>query len=198
MIGLVLAAGRGLRMGGPKALLPWGSPPTPLALAHAAALEAAGVERVVVVVRADVAAILGPQNASAGVSLAVSSEPEDAGAAGSLRCGLSSLGWPSEGRAVITLTDALPVEAAVLDALTRAAGDGAAKPVFQGVGGHPVVVPCAWLGVYRDGAPTLRDVLRTHGERVVRVTVSDPRVTADLDTPAELARWSAQAGAKIP
>ncbi|MEI2779717.1 MAG: NTP transferase domain-containing protein [Tetrasphaera sp.] len=190
MIGLVLAAGQGTRMGGPKALLAWGG--APLALAHAEALVAAGARAVGVVVRPDVAEALEALPRPAAVVLVRSTEPEASGAAGSLRAGLAAVACDAGELVAITPTDALPVSAVVMAALVAAAtASGAAKPVYAGAGGHPVVVRASWLGAYRDGAPTLRDVLRARGDAVARVAVDDPRVTADLDTPAELARWLA-------
>ena len=54
-VSIVLAAGKGMRLGGPKALLLWPGPPgqkpRPLAIAHAEARLSAESSRVVVVAR---------------------------------------------------------------------------------------------------------------------------------------------------
>src|SRR5688500_17789170 len=86
MIAVVLAAGRGERLGGPKALLTWPGPAgdEPLALAHARVRLAAECTRAIVVVRAEVATALGKLVADERITLVTSRAPDDLGPAGSL------------------------------------------------------------------------------------------------------------------
>ncbi len=193
MRAVVLAAGAGLRMGGPKALVHVGA--HPLAVAHAVSLLAAGVRTVAVVLRAEVAAVLAPLWPDASrVTVVVSNKPDAWGPAGSLQALVEAVDV-KDGLWGVTPVDALPVREATLAALRNAvqtsAESLAARPVYNGRGGHPVVLRGAVLAAFASpGEPrNLREVLAGLGEAVLRVAVDDPTVTADLDTPEDLARW---------
>lgn len=193
---LVLAAGAGRRMGGPKALLLYREPSgaeLPLALAHARHRIAAESSRVVVVTRAEAAAVLRPHTPR-GVLLAVSEAPDELGPAGSLAAAMPSLG--SEPLVLVTPVDLTPARPALvrllLDALLGAAAPvDAVKPRHGGRGGHPVLVRRSALAPYDRAAsvlPPLREVLRSLGSRSLTVEVDDPSVLVDWDTAAELGR----------
>ncbi|MBI4704634.1 MAG: NTP transferase domain-containing protein [Deltaproteobacteria bacterium] len=194
---VVLAAGQGLRLGGPKALLAWqvpaelGGAELPLAAAHAAARLASDSMAVLVVVRAYMAEPLGPW-LPAGARLVVSGADEALGPAGSLAAAVRA-GLPAE-LVLITPVDCPPAAPGVVAGLRRRlAGDGrlyAARPRVGNRRGHPVLVRAALLGRYDSpDPPPLRELLAGLGERVADVSVDDPAVLADLDAPAELARW---------
>jgi CTP:molybdopterin cytidylyltransferase MocA len=163
---IVLAAGDGTRMGGPKALLVYDG--VPLALAHARRAVALGCHEVVIALRRAHPAIAGDR-----VRVIVSNASDQAG---SLRIAL--LGLSPGALVMITPVDSLPVEPATFAALRTALERGAAavSPTCGGRGGHPVLCRSHALATFR----TLRDVPR------VRVEVSDPRVLVDLDTPADV------------
>ena len=201
VVGLVLAAGAGARMGGNKALLLVGG--EPLARAHARRMREAGVTTVILVTRAETAPLFdAPCDAAAAIEIAVSDAPDQAG---SLAVGFRA--WLEGGRAgedailVVTPVDAVPADARTIAALIAAvrAGAEAATPRLrsgpdESRGGHPVVMRARVLEDRRGGAThdsagsvPLNARLAALGDRRVRVDVDDPAIRTDLDTPADLA-----------
>ncbi len=180
LIALLLGAGRGERMGGPKALLMIEG--EPLYLQHARRAREAGFTDVVLVTNREVAGVLPPD---AGVRLVISEEAETSG---SLARGCSALGGAE--LVLVTPVDAVPATARTIELLFQAIRDGAeaATPRFEGRGGHPVVcrrdVLLPYLG--ERPFPTLRDRLASLGERRHRVDVVDPNVVLDLDQPEDV------------
>jgi len=189
--GLLLAAGAGRRMGGPKALLrPDPDGPTLLetALAH---LRAAGLDQVVAVLgaAADEAAPL----AGATTAQVVVAEGWAEGMGASLRAGLAHLADAPAGvhAALVTLVDLPDVGPEVL-ARMAAAADAAGPDVllratYDGVPGHPVVLGRAhWAAVARTatGDRGARDHLATHPPTPVEC--GDVGGGRDLDQPADL------------
>ncbi|WP_394836223.1 NTP transferase domain-containing protein [Pendulispora rubella] len=177
---VVLGAGRGQRIGGPKALLEIDG--LTLAERHVQRALLLRCRRVVLVVRPEVAEVL---DASACPSLTIArSEAPDP--AGSLAVGLRALG---EGeRILVTPVDAFPASQETFTALRAALDDGAqaATPLFKERGGHPVLCRCEVLAPYRSALPLpLRDVLHALGAARVRVPVDDPAIGVDLDTPED-------------
>ena len=203
-ITVVLAAGRGRRLGGPKALLCWPLLPqkwlVPLGVAHVEARRESA--RVVVVTRADVADVLREVSpttfAPAGRGrLVVSAAADELGPAGSLAAAVAA---GLEGDVVlVTPVDCPPARdstvRALLDALESNGDALAAKPRYEGRGGHPVALRARALTRYRDvDPPPLRDHLRTFGERLLEVPVSDETVRLDIDEPADFEGWARRHG----
>ena len=178
MIGIVLAAGRGRRIGGPKGLLMFRG--APLALAHVKRMLEAGASEVVVASRPEVAdAIDWP----ARVRVAISDAPDPAG---SLSIALGAIDARDDAIAV-TPVDVLPASITTFALLHEELDDArvlAATPVHRNVGGHPALVRRNVLAAYASSAPfpTLHETLKKMGDRRVRVAVSDPAVTSDIDT----------------
>jgi CTP:molybdopterin cytidylyltransferase MocA len=189
---VVLAAGAGTRLGGPKALLAWPSPkgqkPVPLAIAHAEERLGAESGRVLLVVRKPMlGSLLG--YVQPGVDLLASDAADELGAAGSLAFAVSRLGEVDA--AVVTPVDTPPAHADTVARLVAAlAGDPAllaARPVCRGRAGHPVALRRAALERYAAPAPPpLREHLRALGPACGDVDVTDPTVLIDLDTPADV------------
>lgn len=184
---ILLAAGEGRRMGGPKALLVVDG--TPLVLAHVERLREIGCRPIVVVVRSamveHVRAVLGAKSWLQIVGSDTSSM------VASLVAGLQR-GVPSPGQAVVVSTvDSLPVRRSTLSALLCAVspnGVEVATPCHRGRSGHPVVARESLLQVLLRGYPgTLRDLIRSAEAQRVRLAVDDQAVTIALDTPADLA-----------
>lgn len=178
--GVVLAAGEGRRMGGPKALLEIDG--STLVEQHVARLLEAGCAKVVVVVRpaqADTVRVLlraypvaqveavatGSQAESLAAALAVV-EPHDV--------------------LVITPVDLLPAQLATHRTLLAglSAGTSAVTPSNAGRGGHPVIVRRALLA--QASVRPLRDILRDAGALRRRIEVPDSRILGDFDTPDDL------------
>lgn len=192
-VGLVLAAGAGRRMGGPKALVrPRPEGPTLLETA-VGRVRAAGCEVVVVVVGA-AAGEVGPLARSTGAEVVIA-DGWDEGMGASLRAGLAHLtsDRPTADCALVTLVDLPDVTAEVMArVLDAVAGDGPgalARAAYDGVPGHPVVLGRDhWVPV-RDSAVGdrgARDHLRATAHALVEC--GDLATGRDVDTEADLDR----------
>lgn len=182
---VILGAGRGTRVGGPKALL-LVEPATrvPLAVAHVRARREASA--IVVVVTAEVASMLAPQLAGTGARIVVNALPNEWGPAASLRACAAELAACE--RWIVGPVDALPALEASIDLLLDALGAGVDAARF--VRGHPVAARASLLRdayVGEGEPPTLRDVLAR--ARVVTVPLpDDPAITTELDTVDDVVR----------
>lgn len=191
-VGLLLAAGAGRRMGGPKALVrPAPDSPTFLEatldrLAHA------GLERVVVVLgaRADDAR---PVAEAAHAEVVVAAD-WDEGMGASLRAGLAHLDTTSDDdvhAALVTLVDlpdvGTPVYRRVLDAGRGLGPATLLRAEYDGRPGHPVVLGRDhWQPVVTTarGDRGARDHLAAHPPTPVEC--GDLATGSDADTPADL------------
>jgi CTP:molybdopterin cytidylyltransferase MocA len=178
--GLLLAAGAGTRFGRPKALVEVDG--EALLTRGIGTLRAAGCDPVIAVLGAAVPEVVGAQVVVAG------DWAEGQGA--SLRAGLSALAETGATAVVVTLVDQPQLSAEAIRAVLAA--DGAAVVAdYDGTPGHPVVLrrdiwdEVAALAVGDVGA---RAWLRTHPERVVRVSCSGLGNAVDVDTRSDLAR----------
>ncbi|MBK8980444.1 MAG: NTP transferase domain-containing protein [Planctomycetes bacterium] len=180
-VAIVLAAGRGERLGADKALVDLGGEPAVARLVRHC--RAAGCARVVVV-RRQGAAPLPP-----GVH-AVRVDVDSDEMIESLRAGLVVAGAGAEAL-LIAPVDFAMVDAEVPRALLRAlAGpapraDRIALPICRGRPGHPLALTPA-VAAELATAATLRDVVRRDPTRIVAVAVDDGFVLRDLDEPADL------------
>jgi CTP:molybdopterin cytidylyltransferase MocA len=185
IVAVILAAGRGERLGGvAKALLRGEDGRTFLSAI------AASIDRAVVVVAPpfgdDVAA------AARGLDLdVVINDAPERGMASSVALGFERAAALFDGAegALLWPVDCGGVAAATVSALVSGRAQ-IAVPVFDGRGGHPTwfgravwdeLIAC---GAAPDGA---RAVLRRDPSRVARIDVPDPAVTRDVDSPGDLA-----------
>lgn len=183
---IVLAAGRGSRMGTDKMRLDWQGRPLP-AWPVAAAVEA-GLDPVIAVLAPkhdDLAASLTAE----GARIAVNRTP-DAGMAGSIRCGVAAL--PPDVDAVIILLGDMPrITAALLTDLAAALdpvqGPTIAAPVHEGRRGNPVILHrCHFLELMElHGDTGARDLLARY-RSALRLVPAGPEIHADMDTPEDL------------
>jgi molybdenum cofactor cytidylyltransferase len=182
VIGVVLAAGDGARMGRSKALLLVGD--EPLAVGHARRAIEGGCARVVLVVRPEVA----PKLPAMDRVEVVTSMAEDQ--AGSLAVAVRAIAPPEDAVLLVTPVDCAPVRAPTIEQLLGAlkAGVDAVTPRIGDKSGHPIVCRASVLAPYAGASPPpLRDVLRALGDRRARLDVADPLVAVDLDTPEDVA-----------
>lgn len=188
---VVLAAGAGKRLGGPKALLVWPGPKgseRPLAVAHAEERLAHESARVLVVTRKPtVKVLLG--HVRPGIDLLASDAPDELGPAGSLAFAVPRL--DDAEIVIVTPVDTPPAKADTVARLLAAlAGDPAlvaARPVYGGRAGHPVAIRRAGLARYGEPSPPpLRDHLHALGAACGAVDVADTTVLIDLNTPADV------------
>ncbi len=190
-VGLLLAAGAGRRMGGPKALMrPAAGGPTLLETA-VDRLRAAGLDRVVVVVGA-AADDTEPLAGAAGADV-VRAEGWEEGMGASLRAGLEHLARaaPEADAALVTLVDLPDVGPDVHRRVLGAAGPEPARALvratYGGRPGHPVLLGRDhWAGVIESahGDRGARRHLAIHAVR--EVDCSDLATGYDADTPEAL------------
>ncbi len=195
-VSIVLAAGKGMRLGGPKALLLWpgppGTKPRPLAIAHAEARLSAESSRVVVVARKPIVQALIPF-VRPGLDLVVSDATDELGPAGSIATAVLRIG--ADDRVLVCPVDTLPARAATVASLLAGLGVGGAPPLATrprhgGRAGHPVALQARALDRYRQpNPPPLRDHLHALGGDLLDVDVDDADILVDINTPAEAIRY---------
>jgi molybdenum cofactor cytidylyltransferase len=174
--GLVLAAGAGRRFGGPKQLAEVAGRPL---LEHAVLAMQAQLDRVVVVLGARALQVAAGTDLH-GAETTVCAGWEE-GMSASLRCGLAALGAVDE--VVVTLADQPFISSAAIERV-RAAPGPAARAVYGGAPGHPVVLRRALLARAAElrGDAGFRDLLGDATE-VECGDLCDPR---DIDTREDL------------
>ena len=184
--GLLLAAGAGRRMGGPKALLRDASGAAFVTRA-VGALRYGGCDEVTVVVGAaadEVRELLGPD-----VAVAVA-EDWASGTGASLRAGLADPSLHGADAVVVSLVDLPDVGSDVVRRLLTAvppSPEALARSTYDGVPGHPVLLGRDhWAGVAAtaEGDRGARDYLRAHPP--VLVECGDLATGRDVDTPEAL------------
>lgn len=190
--GLLLAAGAGRRMGGPKALVELGG--EPLVARALRALRGAGIDPRLVVLGAE-AHRAEPVVAATDPEAAVVVAPDWAdGMGASLRAGLAVV--PGDVDAVLVLlVDTPGIGPAALARVAAVADRGRiARGSYHGRPGHPVLFGAAHLpGV----AAAAHDDVGARGyladrDDVRPVEVGDVATRDDVDTPADLARLTDQ------
>jgi len=188
--GLLLAAGAGRRMGGPKALLELEG--EPLVCRGIRLLAEGGCDPVVVVVGAAADRV---RELCEGAEV-VEAAGWDTGMGASLRAGLARLGGETVvSGAVVALVDQPLVTVAVLDRLHAAHGAGAVAAVatYDGRPRNPVLLArSTWQGVSAaaTGDEGARGWLRAHPDLVVQVDCTGVGAPDDLDTPLDLTRMT--------
>lgn len=188
---IVLAAGAGRRMGGrPKALLTVDDE-TFLARVVRTCRDA-GCDEVWIVAPTEPPGVLALAQSLKARSV-VNSAPER-GMFSSVQLGVRAVTESSASTADILV---FPVDhprvatstvRALLDARGRATTRNWIRPVYEGRGGHPILVPGpATLGLLsRDPREPLRDALRGIGLEPLDVPVDDPGILANVNAPGDL------------
>lgn len=181
--GLLLAAGAGRRMGGPKALIRHSDGASWVEAGRGVLLDG-GCDDVLVVLgaSADEAAALLPDD-----TLAVVADDWADGMGASLRAGLAASG--DADAALVHLVDLPDVGADVVArVLKHASREALARAVYGGRPGHPVLIGRDhWSGVTDSavGDQGARDYLSTHD--VLEIDCSDLASGRDVDRPPESA-----------
>lgn len=184
---VVLAAGAGRRLGTvPKALLRVADGRSFLEVIAACARQG-GASGVVVV--------LGPPHAPvieralpAGVRAVVNSRPER-GMLSSVQAGIAALA-PAVEAVLVWPVDLPYVKPETVRGLLAGAPDKMVLPQHAGRGGHPLRIPRSCFAELAALAPALglRGLMAAHPDRVSRLSVDDPGVLLDIDTPDDLRR----------
>jgi molybdenum cofactor cytidylyltransferase len=197
--GLILAAGASSRMGRDKALLPWpASGHTTLLSAAISSLRP--IAKTVVVVAGGNAAQLASVIEESGARMAINPSPEQ-GQFSSLRIGLREVLASGCDAAIITPVDCPPLSASSLELLCAefelalARGQWAVAPQNSGRRGHPLIAGRALIDAFLNALPTsnAREVKNAHAQLFTYVTVPDPYLNSDMNTPEEYAAVAAKA-----
>jgi nicotine blue oxidoreductase len=189
IVAVVLAAGAGRRMGGPKALLRIGGESF---LARAARiLTRPGVGSVVAVLGHDAARVRAEAGAPPGVDVVENQRYEDSMLSSILR-GLEEAERLGADAVLLHPVDHPLVDPATVDRVVAALAGGAviAVPTHAGRRGHPGGFGrAAWPALRAAPAEAgARAVLADHPEWVVHVP-GDPCCVIGIDTPADYERW---------
>ena len=196
---VILAAGRGTRMGTVKALLPWGT--KTLLEAWVDRLQALGVQHIVVVIGPHGPAIQTALAKRSDITWVTNPNVEESGPRESLLLGLAAIEkagpfeafWFTPVDTPVAGIKALQLVAAGFEEPTTSGSPVlAAIPTYEGHRGHPVLAASRFAGLLREGEPGDRlDAVFSWATRSLReVAVADARVGGNLNRPADLALWA--------
>jgi len=188
VVAIVLAAGEGRRMGGPKALLPLGDGTF---LSRACDLFArAGVASVVVVLGAEAERVRAQAGIPAAATVAVNDRWRD-GMLTSVWAGLDAAEGQGADAVLLHPVDHPLVDPATIDRVLGALRSAAAiaVPTWGGRRGHPGGFQSTVFAALRAASPDrgARAVLAEDPGRVVHVT-GDPGCVTGIDTPEDYRR----------
>jgi molybdenum cofactor cytidylyltransferase len=181
-------------MGRDKALLPW--PPSAVSdtfLSAAIRLFFSHVDVVLVVVGKNEAA-LAPVVYANGASLVVNPDPAR-GQFSSLRVGLQEVLNRGRDAAMVTLVDRPPVRMETVETLELAFERAATHrkwaviPEYQGKHGHPILAGREMLEAFLKAPETsnAREVEHAHQSEIEYVSIDDPLIALNVDTPEQYA-----------
>ncbi|MCC6993688.1 MAG: nucleotidyltransferase family protein [Deltaproteobacteria bacterium] len=190
-VGIILAAGKGERMGGvAKALLDAGG--RTFLQAVVAGVREAGLRAVVVCGGPFVGEVTAAARALEAV--VVVNPDIERGMASSIATGLGAADAGDDGddgALVWPVDHPLVRPATVAAVLAQATADDIVVPTLEGRGGHPVWFGRLHFAALRDpglGARGGARALLAENPRVIRVNCGDPGVRYDIDTPPDYAK----------
>jgi molybdenum cofactor cytidylyltransferase len=186
---IVLAGGAGTRMGGPKALLPWGARSLLSAVCELVARPA--VAAVIAVVGHEADRVVEQAGLPASVRIVVNPRPED-GMLSSIVTGLDEAAALGMDAVLLHPVDHPLTLPETVDRVVTALQAGAriAVPSHEGRRGHPGGFAAATWPALR-AAPReagARAVLAAHPDWIVHVA-GDPGCRRGIDTAADYERW---------
>ena len=185
-------------MGRDKALLPW--PPQSAATSSADTFLSAAIRLftpyvdVILVVVGKNERELAPIVYARGASLVVNPDPAR-GQFSSLQTGLREVMNRGRDAAMITLVDRPPVSAETIQTLETEfeqalkRGMWAVVPEFQGKHGHPILAGREMIEAFLRAPATAsaREIEHAHQDKIAYISVNDPLVAVNVDTPDEYA-----------
>ena len=197
--GVILAAGESSRMGRDKAMLPW-----PPSHGSASAAEGTFLSGAIRALRmyTDMIIVVGGKNTPAlepivyaeGAFIITNKTPE-LGQFSSFKLSMQEVLNRGRDAAIVTLVDKPPVlgttVAKLREAFMEAPDDiWAVVPEYEGQHGHPIVVGREIITEMLNAplTATARDILHAHETHVRYVTVNDPHVTFNVNTPEDYER----------
>ncbi|MBZ5597112.1 MAG: nucleotidyltransferase family protein [Acidobacteriia bacterium] len=189
-------------MGTDKALLPWppvapGSAATGQTFLSAAIQALSSFNDMVIVVAGKNEENLAPVAYANGAFVIQNPAPER-GQFSSLQLGLQEVLSRGRDAAMVTLVDRPPVTAATLQQLHAAFEMALARrqwavvPEYGGKHGHPILVSREMIEEFLKAPPTAtaRDIEHRNQAHIEYVSVADPFVAMNVDTPADYAALS--------
>jgi molybdenum cofactor cytidylyltransferase len=181
---VILAAGKSVRMGQPKMLMPWGN--TTVLGKVIQTLQSAGVDDIIAVTNSKIA----PQVAGYGVRIALNDEGE---MLESIQLGLQAQ-KPSAVATLVCLGDQPQVREEDVRRVCDGSGQsrsGIVVPSYQMRRGHPwLIIRERWDEILGLRAPqSMRDFLNAHREEIFYVECDSPGILQDLDTPADYLKY---------
>ncbi|MFC3574452.1 nucleotidyltransferase family protein [Streptomyces yaanensis] len=188
VVGLLLAAGGGRRLGGrPKALLPHRG--RPLVEYAVGVLRAAGCRRVHVVLGAAADAVRAQADLDGCVL--VDNPDWEGGMGSSLRAGLDSLAGTGASAALVSLVDQPGIGPEAVARILAAYRNETSlvSAAYAGVRGHPVLFGAShWAGIaaVATGDRGARAYLRAHEDAITLVECGDVAQPYDIDTEGDL------------
>jgi molybdenum cofactor cytidylyltransferase len=197
--GVILAAGESSRMGRDKALLPW-PPKTENSQGLIEGTILSSVIHAVSEFCAEVFVVAGKNEAALkvvayaeGASVVPNTAPER-GQFSSLQTGLQEVLNRGRDTAMVTLVDRPPAHVQTLQGLvyafeTRGHEVWAIIPENAGKHGHPILIGREMIEAFLRAPATsnAREIEHANQSRIRYVTVNDPLVTMNVDTPEEYA-----------
>jgi molybdenum cofactor cytidylyltransferase len=191
--GIILAAGKSLRMGRAKALLPIDGNETFLDRVTRT-LREGGVDDVIVVVGAAAPSIRDAMVRNKTPARVVENPDYEQGQLSSLLSGLRAIDRPGVTAALVTLIDVPLLAAETVRILLREYRAGSAlivRPTRMGRHGHPVIFDRALFDELRKANPAegAKEVVRAYSAELLNVEVEDEGAFTDIDTPEDYERW---------
>jgi molybdenum cofactor cytidylyltransferase len=200
IVALIPAAGRSVRMGRPKLILPVDG--IPLIARVVAALRDGGAGRVIVVAppveEPGASSLIEAAEGQGAEVVVASSPPPDMRA--SVELGLAHLAnGPRSTALLLTPGDIPGLGPAEVARVIRASADSPGRivvPRHQGRRGHPVLIPWALATEIPRLPPGVgvNALLARHPDAVLYLDGDDPGILADLDTPEDYRTWGTRPG----
>jgi molybdenum cofactor cytidylyltransferase len=188
LAGVILAAGESSRMGRDKALLPWHGQTF-----LAAAIDSLRMDTELIIVVAGANAKLLEPVVDAKAAFMVVNRFAERGQFSSLQVGVEEVLMRGRDAAMVTLVDRPPVKLATARTIRLAFEDAIAQrkwavvPEHDGHHGHPIVIAREMITAFLTAPPTAtaRDVEHANEEHIAYVSVDDPAVVANVNTPED-------------
>lgn len=189
---IVLAAGKSMRMGKPKATLRLNEADTFLT-GIIRTFQDAQVDDVVVVLGHEAAAVLKSVEQSGLSPRFIVNEQYESGQLSSMLAGLCAIDRPGVNAMLMTLVDVPLVSAATVRAVLeryRTTHAPVVRPVRGALHGHPVLIDRSLFNEIRAADPRrgAKPIIRAHVSAAGDVEVNDEGAFTDIDTPEDYKR----------
>lgn len=183
-------------MGCQKLLLPWGNKPIILHLIEV--LQSSFVDQILVIIGKD-DRVQKALNETRKTQIEIIQNPNaERGMLTSVRAGLHQIDASSDAFMVV-LGDQPSIHKSLINGLIdfwKSSPKKMARPIFEGRGGHPLIVPIAFSqAVFCEFEEVgLKGLIRSFPDQIREWHVSDMGVISDIDTPEDLIRERARIG----